>query len=323
MDFTEHNVERNLVDERHSAKDTQERDEAKRLQDDLLRAIEPLESQVIVRASVRPLRPDAFYRASGDAAVPISNRQFSSSKQKLLLVITVIVVIAAGVTIGVVFGATNMVRSALKESPVTHSLARLVGKWSDSVSERTAPLAAPEAIAEQIPATLSAQIPGATESGEVTLDQAPAPQTSAPAETTSSNVAPAQSAELAQPPAATVEYDKAGASGEGESASLPTDRNVSSVTNAQPNTFSRVGDGQGDASVLFREFLEWRTNQVKPQAQQQRPLHSSRHVTRPHVLRSHPTNVRDAATKRTSSSSITNDLGRRGPRDSKDSERRS
>ena len=106
MGSTEYDVERNIVDERHLAKDTQGRDEAKRLQDDLLRAIEPLESQLILRANVRPLRPDALYRASRDAAAPISNRQFSpplspSSKQKFLVVITAIVVIAAGVAIGV------------------------------------------------------------------------------------------------------------------------------------------------------------------------------------------------------------------------------
>jgi hypothetical protein len=323
MDFTEHDVERNIVGERHLAKDTQDCDEAKRLQDDLLRAIEPLERQVILRASVRPLRPDAFYRASRDAAVPISNRQFSpplssSSKQKLLIVIAAIVVIAAGVAIGVVFGAANTVQLALKESPVTHTLARLVGTWPDSASERTAPTAAPDAISEQIPATVSAQIPSAAESGGVPLDQVPAP-----AQTTSSNVAPAQSAELAQPAAATAESDNTGPSGEGENASLPIDRNVSVVTNAQPSTSSPVGNGQGDSSALFREFLEWRTNQVKPQARQQRPVHSSKHVTRPHVLRSHPTNVPDAAIKRTNSSSRTNDLGRRGSPDSKDSERRS
>jgi hypothetical protein len=322
MDFTEHDVEGNIVDARHLPEDAPNRDEAKRLQDDLRKAIEPLERQVILRTSVRPLRPDAFYRASRDAAVPISSQQLSppisrSSKQKRL-VIAAIVVIAAGAAIGVVFGAADTVRLALKESPVTHSLARLVGVGSDSVSERTAPTAAPDAISEQIPATLSAQIPSAAESGGTPLDQVPAP-----VQPTSSNVAPAQPAELAQPAAATAEYDKAGPSGEGENASLPIDRNVSAVANAQPNASPPVGKGQEESSVLFREFLEWRTNQVKPQTQQQRPLHSSKQVTRPRVLRSHSTNVPGAAIKRTSSSSRTNDLGRRNPPDLKDSERRS
>ena len=311
MGSTEYDVERNIVDERHLAKDTQGRDEAKRLQDDLLRAIEPLESQLILRANVRPLRPDALYRASRDAAAPISNRQFSSplsppSKRKILVVITAFVVIATGVAIGVVFGAANTVQFA-KDSPVTHSLARLVGAWSDSVSERTVPNAVPDATAEQIPAAHSAQIPSAAESGGVPLDQAPAP-----AETTSSNVAPAQSVELEQPAAATAEYDKGRQSGESGNASLPIDRNVSVVASVQPNTSSPIGKGRGDSSLLFREFLEWRADQIKPQAQQQRPLHSSKHVTRPHVLRSPPSNVPEASIKRASSSSRTNDLGRRG-----------
>ena len=138
MDFTEHDVEGNIVDARHLPEDAPNRDEAKRLQDDLRKAIEPLERQVILRTSVRPLRPDAFYRASRDAAVPISSQQLSppispSSKQKRLVVIAAIVVIAAGGAIGVVFGAADTVRLALKESPVTHSLARLVGVGSDSV----------------------------------------------------------------------------------------------------------------------------------------------------------------------------------------------
>jgi hypothetical protein len=319
MDFTEYGAERNIVDARDLPKGTQNREESKRLLDDI-RAIEAPERQMILPASVRQLRPGAFYRGSGDAPAPISNRQFSppaspSSKQKLLVIFTVAVGIAGGVAIGVVFSAANTVRLALKVSEVTHSLARLVGGWSDSVAEGTTPTAAPAAIAEQIPATHSAQIPSAAESGGAPLDHVPAP-----AQTTSSNVAPALSAELAQPPAATAEYDKVGQSGEGD---LPIDRNVSVVVNAQPNASSPLAEGQEDDSVLFREFLEWRSNQVKPQAQQQRPLHSSKHVTRPHVLGSHPTNVPDAAIKRTHSSSRTNDLGHHGSPGSKDSERRS
>jgi hypothetical protein len=315
MDSAECGAERNSVDARDLPKGTQNRDESKRLLDDI-RAIEAPERQMILPASVRQLRPGAFYRGSGDAPAPISHRQFSppaspSSKQKLLVIFTVAVGIAGGVAIGVAFSAANTVRLALKVSEVTHSLARLVGGWSDSVAEGTTPTAAPAAIAEQIPATHSAQIPSAAESGGGPLDHVPAP-----ARTTSSNVAPALSAELAQPPAATAEYDKVGQSGDGD---LPIDRNVSVVVNAQPNASSPLTEGQEDDSVLFREFLEWRSNQVKPQAQQQRPLHSSKHVTRPHVLGSHPTNVPDAAIKRTHSSSRTNDLGRH----SKDSERRS
>jgi hypothetical protein len=321
MDFTEYGAERNIVDGRELPKGTQNRDESKRLQDDI-RAIKPLERQMILRASVRPLGPGAFYRGTGDAPAPISNPQFSPpaspSKQKLLVIFTVAVGIAGGVAIGVVFSAANTVQLAPKASQVTHSLARLVGGWSDSVAERTTPTATPDAIAEQIPATRSAQIPNAAESGGAPLDQVPAL-----AQTTSSNVAPALSTELAQPAAATAEYDKAGQSGEGENASLPIDRNVSVVANAQRNAPSPVAEGQENESVLFREFLEWRSNQVKPRAQQQRPLHSSRHVTRPHVLGSHPTNIPDAAIKRTHSSSRTNDPGRHGPPGSKDSERRS
>jgi hypothetical protein len=283
MDFTEHGAERNIADARDLPKGTQNRDESKRLQDDI-RAIKPLERQMILRASARP--------------VSISNPQFSPpaspSKQKRLVVFTVAVGIVGGAAIGVVFGAVNMVRLAPKVSEVTHSLA------------------------EQIPATRSAQIPTAAESGGAPLDQVPAP-----AQTTSSNVAPALSAELAQPAAATAEYDKAGQSGEGENASLPIDGNVSVVANAQRNAPSPLAEAQEDESVLFREFLEWRSNQVKPRAQQQRPLHTSKHVRRPHVLGSHPTNVPDAAIVRAHSSSRTNDPGRHGPPGSKDSERRS
>lgn len=310
MDFTEYGAERNIVDARDLPKDTQNYDESRRLLDEI-RAIEAPERQMILRASARQLRPGAFYRGSGDAA-PISKRQFSppaspSSKQKLLVIITVVVGIAGGVVIGVIFSAANTVRLAPKVSEVTRSFARLVGGGADSVAVGTTPTAAPAAIAEQIPATHSAQIFNAPGSSGAPLDQVPAP-----AQTTSSNVAPALSEELAQPAAATAEYEKMGQSGEGD---LPIDRNVPVVVNAQSNASPPLAEGQEDDSVLFREFLEWRSNQVKPQAQQQRPLHSSKHVTRPHVLGSHPTNVH--------SSSRTNDLGRHGPPGSKDSERRS
>src|SRR5258708_40246830 len=105
---------------------------------------------------------DALYRAGRDAAVPISNRQSSPPlspppRQKIPVVIAAIVVVAAGVAIGVAFGAANTVR-VLKAPPGTHSIARLVGAWSDSVSERTVPNAAAAAIAEKIPATHSAPI---------------------------------------------------------------------------------------------------------------------------------------------------------------------
>jgi hypothetical protein len=320
MNFTEHGAERNIADAGDLPagdlpEGTQNREESKRLQDDM-RAIDPPERQMILRASARQLGPGAFYRGSGDVPAPISNRQFSppvspSSKQKLPVIFTLAVGIASGVAVGVVFGAANTQRLALKVSEVTHSLARLVGGRSGSVAEGTTRTAAPAAIAERIPATRSA-----AESGGAPLDQVPVP-----AQTISSNIAPALSAELAQPAAATAEYNnKAGPSGEGENASLPIDRNVSIVANAQPNASSPVAEGQEDDAVLFREFLEWRSNQVKPQAQQQPPLHSSKHG--PHVLGSHPTNVRDASIKRTHSSSRTNDLGRHGPPGSKDSERR-
>ena len=175
MDFTEYGAERNIVDARDLPKGTENRDESKRLLDDI-KAIEAPERQMILRASARQLRPGAFYRGSGDAPAPISNRQFSppaspSSKQKLLVIFTVAVGIAAGVAIGVVFSAANTVRLALKASEVTHSLARLVGGWSVSVAEGTTPTAAPDAMAEQIPATHSAQIPSAAESGGAPLDQ--------------------------------------------------------------------------------------------------------------------------------------------------------
>ena len=197
--------------------------------------------------------PGAFYRGSSDAPAPISNRQFSppvspSSKQKLLVIFTVAVGIAGGVAIGVVFSAANTVRLAPKVSEVTRSLARLVGGWSDSVAEGTTPTAAPAAIAEQIPATRSAQIPSAAQSGGAPLDHVPAP-----AQTMSSNVAPALLAELAQPPAATAEYDKVGQSGEGENAPLPIDRNVS-VLNAQPNASSPLAEGQDDDLCSFASF---------------------------------------------------------------------
>jgi hypothetical protein len=321
MDFTEHGAERNVADARDLPKGTQNRDESKCLRDDI-RAIEPPEHQMILRASVRPLRPDALYRPSGDAPAPIANRQLSpptppSSKQKLLVIFTVAVGIAGGVAIGVVFGAANTVRLPLKVSEVNHSLARLVGGRSDSVAEGSTPTAAPAAIVEQIPATRSAQIPSAAEAGGAPLDQV-----AAPAETTSSNVAAAVSTKLAQPAAATAEYDKAGQSGEGENASLPIDRNVSVAANAQPNTSPPVTEGQEDDPALFREFLEWRSNRVK-QAQQQRPLRASKRPSRPRVLGSHPTNDPDAAIKRAHSSSRTNDLGRHGLPGSKDSEPRS
>ena len=330
MNFTEHGAGRDIADvgdlpagdlpagdlpAGDLPEGTQNREESKRLQDDM-RAIDPPERQMILRASARQLGPGAFYRGSGDVPAPISNRQFSppvspSSKQKLPVIFTLAVGIASGVAVGVVFGAANTQRLALKVSEVTHSLARLVGGRSGSVAEGTTRTAAPAAIAERIPATRSA-----AESGGAPLDQVPVP-----AQTISSNIAPALSAELAQPAAATAEYNnKAGPSGEGENASLPIDRNVSIVANAQPNASSPVAEGQEDDAVLFREFLEWRSNQVKPQAQQQPPLHSSKHG--PHVLGSHPTNVRDASIKRTHSSSRTNDLGRHGPPGSKDSERR-
>jgi hypothetical protein len=220
------------------------------------------------------------------------------------------------VAFGLVFVAANTVRLVLTEFPVSHSPVQLAESVSDSVSEKPAPTTISQAL--QIPIAASAPIAGAAESG-ASVDRAPA---SAQLQVVSSDAA--QSGELAQPAAAPAKSGAADTPGERNKPSLQVERKALALTNAQPETPSPVSESQEGTSQLFREFLEWQSNKAKPQVQQQRFLHSSKRIARPNASPSHLTIVPNAAIKRTSSSSRTrDDIGRGGPSDSKDSDRRS
>jgi hypothetical protein len=314
MDFAKYDSDQSFAHTRLSPKDQQNPAEAKRLQDDVLSAIERLERQSFPLAIARPIGPSVFDRA--DVSELISNLHFSPttspfSRWKLLGIRVIVGVVAAGFAIGVVSIAANTEWLALTDFSVIQSLASLPGVSSDAGVEETTPTRVQNAITALPPATLSVQIPTIPESGGVSPDQV-----SAPAKTTPPNVASIESAELAQTATPIVENEPIDRSKDDENASLPIDPNVSVLVSPQQNVSSPEPTVQNDDAVLFRQFLESRANQAEPQLGQKRQSHSSKHV-----LRSHRRNVSEAAIATMNSSSRTqSDVGRHDPSNTKEVE---
>jgi hypothetical protein len=310
----------NDIDERFalarlSPKDQQNSDEAKRLQDDVLSAIERLERRSFPLAIARPIGPSVFDRT--DVSELISNLHFSPttspfSRWKLLGIRVIVGVVSAGFAISVVSIAANTEWLALTDFSVIHSLASLTGVSSDAGVEETMPTRVQNAITAPTPATLSVPIPTIAESGGVPPDQV-----SAPAKTAPPNVGSTESAELAQTVIPMVEYEPIGLSKEDKNASSPIYSNVSVPVSPQQNVSSPEPTVQNDDAVLFRQFLESRANQAKPQLGQERQSH--KRVKGLHVLRSHRRNVPDVAITTTNSSLRTQSgVGRHDPSDAKE-----
>jgi hypothetical protein len=298
MDFA-NDIDERFAHMRLSLQDQQNRDEAKRLQDDVLRAIERLERQSLPVAIAGPVRPSVFDRA--DVSELISNLHLSPtpspfSSWKVLGIRVIVGVVASAFAIGVVFIAANTGRLALPDVPVIHSLPWLAGAPSDSGAEETVPTGVQHAITAPTAATLPAQIPTVAES-----NGGPSDQVSAPAGTAPSNVASTAPTELAQPSTAITEHEPISSSKDDKTASLPIDPNVSAPTPPQQNVPSPATTIQDDAA-LFRQFFESRTNQAKPQLGQKRQSHFSRRAKGLHVLRSNGGSVSDAAITTTNSS---------------------
>jgi hypothetical protein len=318
MEFA-NDIDESFAHARPSPKDQQNRDEAKRLQDDVLGAIERLERQSLPLAIARPIRPGAFDRA--DVAERISNLRFSQtsspfSSRKGFRIRVIVGIVAAAFAIGVVSIAANTGRLAL---PDIRSFAWFTGAPSDTGAEETAPTRAQHATTAPTPATLPAQIPAIAES-----NGAPSDQVSAPAETVPSNVASIEATEHAQPSTAIAEHEPIDPSKDDKKASLPIDPNVSVPVTPQQNVSSPVTTLPEDHAALFHQFLEWRTDQAKPQLGEKHQAASSKRVKGLHVPRSNRRGAPDPAVTTTNSSLRTrNGVGRHDPAHPKQTERRS
>jgi hypothetical protein len=318
------------IDPRSESRDTRSEKELRRLLENVLRAVEPLERQMIPIAHVRPVRPDV--RAIADGAVQISNWQsspplsppsFSPSSKWVLISMRVAIVVAAGVAVGSANIAAGPVRFALTESPVTHSPARLAESETESGVEDAAPAAISQA--RQIPIAPSAPIvPSAPTSGPA-ASETPVARLPASSQTQVTSSSVVQASELAQRAAVTAESGAPDTLRERDYAAAQIDRSAMVLADAQPKASPRASESQTDGSEqLFRKFLEWQSSKAKPEVQRPRFSHSSKRVARAQALRSHRTIVPNAANKRTSSSSrARNDRGHPGPSDAKDSNQRS
>jgi hypothetical protein len=321
MDFA-NDIDESFAHARPSPRDQQNRDEAKRLQDDVLGAIERLERQTLPLAIARPIRPSAFDRA--DVAERISNLRFSrtsspSSSWKVLRIRVIVGVVAAAFAIGVVSIAAHTGRLALPDVPVIRSFAWFAGAPSDTGAEETVPTRVQQATTAPPPATLPAQIPAIAES-----NGAPSDQVSAPAETAPANVASIEATEHAQPSTAIAEHEPIDPPKDDKKASLPIDPNVSVPVTPQQNVSSPATTLPEDHAALFHEFLEWRTDQAKPQLGEKRQAASSKRVKGLHVLRSNRRGASDPAVTTTNSSLRTrNGVGHHDPARPKQTERRS
>jgi hypothetical protein len=319
MDFAKYDSDESFAHTRLSPKDQQNPDEAKRLQDDVLSAIDRLERQSFPLAIARPIRPSAFDRA--DVSELISNLHFSPttspfSPWKLLGIRVIVGVVAAGFAIGLVSIAANTERLAFTDFPVIHWLASLAGASSDAGFEDTMSTRVQNPIPALTPATLSLHIPTIAETGGVPPDQV-----SAPAKTAPPNGASIESAEISQPATPIVEYEPIGRSKDDKNASLPIDPNVSVLVTPQQDVSLPETTVQRDDAVLFRQFLESRANQAKPQLGQKRQSH--KRVKGLHVLRSYRRSVSDAAITTTNSSLRTQSgVGRHDPSNPKETEQR-
>jgi len=300
MDCTKHELDRRSVGTRRQADDTQDAGELKRFQEDVLRAIAPLQDKMSPEAGVVSSWPALLHRGGHDVPAMMSIRQYPISlplsfKQKLF-VFGAMIAIVVGVSIGVMIVAADTGRVTLADSSVTRWLTQLTGGSPDAVKNDGAPIILNDTTAQAEPAPPSSQIPITEAPDRAVPDHPTSPQT------TSSSPGSVQSADLTQPAAATSDYGQGGSSGKDETASSAINEGAPVAASANVSSSSVAVPVQRDTE-LYREFIEWQANREKPQVQQHRSARSFKRAAGTLAPRTHRDNAANVTGNRSSLSS--------------------
>jgi hypothetical protein len=289
--------------------DEQDVDEFKRFQDDIERAIEPLQNQIVLHASAPQTWQELLQQAGVEIPSPISSEGYPASLSPSLLhkqsfAKLMIGAVVAGVAIGVVAAAIRAERFNGPDLSVKHWFAQ---------PARTPPVAASADRAPTTPGDVTMRLSSQAQSADGQAggigDQRPAPPQAAISE------APPQPADLPQAALVAADNDRSSPPPNAEDASinssvaLPETGSALSVTPPSVTTPS-VTTPPNDDPGLSSKFSDVQANREKPQASRDRP--GAKHASGPKVLRPRAA-VPDVSINRSSSSSRTKrlDQGRR------------
>jgi hypothetical protein len=275
MDCNKHEFGSRSVAVRGQTDDMQSSDELKRFQEDVLRAIEPLQDQTSPEAGVRPSWPMMSIYQHQSSLPP-------SPKQKSF-VLRAMIVIVVSVAISAMSIAADTERVTLAGLSVNGWLTQLTETVLDAVKNDGAPIILNDTTAQAEPAPLSSQIP----TTEVPYGAVPDYSTSL--QTTSSSDGSVQSADLMQPTVATSDYGEGSPSGKDENASSKINEGAPVAVNV--NASSSVSLPKKNDSALYREFIEWQANQEKPQVQQHRSARFSKRTAGTRTSRKYHANA--------------------------------
>jgi hypothetical protein len=302
-------VEINLknIDALVAANDEQDVDEFKRFQDDIERAIEPLQNQIVLYASAPQTWQELLQQAGVEIPSPTSSERYPASLSPSLLhkqsfAKLMIGAVVAGVAIGVVGAAIRAERFNGTDLSVRHWFAGLFKTPPVAVSADGAPRTPGD-----LTIRLSSQVQSVDGQAGGIGDQRPAPPQAA------FSGAPPQPADL--PQAAPVAADNDGSSPppNAEDASInnsvPLPETGSSLSVTSPAVTTPPNDDPG----LSSKFSDVQASREKPQALRDRS--GAKRASGPKMLRPRAA-VPDVSINRSSSSSRTKrlDQGRRKDR---------
>jgi hypothetical protein len=291
-------VEINLknIDALVAANEEQDVDEFKRFQDDIERAIEPLQNQIVLHTSAPQTWQELLQQAGVEIPSPISSERYPASLAPSLLhkqsfAKLMIGAVIAGVAIGVVAAAIRAERFNGTDLSVKHWFARPAVTPPVAASADRAPTSPGD-----LTMRLSSQVQSADGQAGAVGDQRPAPP-----QTTSSE-APPQPADLPQAAPVAADNDRDSPSGNAESApinnSAPLPETASSLSVTTPSATTPPTDDPG----LSSKFSDVQANRAKPQALRDRS--GAKRASAPKVLRPRAA-VPDVSINRSSSSSRT------------------
>jgi hypothetical protein len=298
-------VEINLknIDALVAKHDEQDVDEFKRFQDDIERAIEPLQNQIVLYASAPQTWQELLQQAGVEIPSPTSSERYPASLSPSLLhkqsfAKLMIGAVVAGVAIGVVGAAIRAERFNGTDLSVRHWFAGLFKTPPVVVSADGAPKTPGD-----LTIRLSSQVQSANGQAGGIGDQRPAP----PQATFSG--APPQPADL--PQAAPVAADNDRSSPPPNAEDAPINNSVALPEAGSSVTTPSVTALPNDDPGLSSKFSDVQANREKPQALRGRS--GAKHASGPKVLRPRAA-VPDVSINRSSSSSRTQrrlDQGRR------------
>ncbi len=307
------------IDARIATNDKRDVDEFQRFQDDIKRAIEPLQNEIILHTSAPQTWQDLLQQAGIEIPSPTSSEPYPASPSPSLLhqqsfAKLMIAAVIAGVAIGVVAAAIRAERFNGTDFSVRYWFARpAIAPPSVASADKAT------AIPDDMTMRLSSQVQPADGQAGAVGDQRPAPPqptfSEAPPQAMFSE-APPQPADLPQAPPVAADNDRSSPPGNAERASinnsapLPDTGSSLSVTPppvTTPAPTTPLNDGPG----MSGEFPDVQANREKPQALQDRS--DAKRASGPRVLRPHAA-APDVSVNRSSSPPRTKrrlDQGRR------------